>query len=81
MTSERIVLAQAWLMDLTSALSSLQQSRTAQDIQFSVARKMLDHQRQQGAAALQLLEAANIAPGDALVAQATGLGGQLDVRG
>ena len=69
-------------MDLVNLASSLQQAKTAQAIQVSVARKTLDAQRQQGDAALQLIAAATQAgPGDALAAQATGLGGLLDVRG
>lgn len=68
-------------MDLTAALSSLQQAQTSQAIQTRVAAKVMDSQRQQGAAMLQLLQAATGGPGDAMTAQATGLGGQLDVLG
>ena len=69
-------------MDLVNAFSNIQQSQTGQAIQMKVAEKVLDSQRQEGQAALQLLAAASVVgPGDALTAQATGLGGQLDVRG
>src|SRR3954468_3950068 len=37
-------------MDLTNTISSLQQAQTAQAIQIKVASKVLDAQRQQGAA-------------------------------
>lgn len=67
-------------MDLVNTFSNLQQAQTGQAIQMKVAQKVLDNQRQQGTAALQLLEAAALpAPGDALAAQATGLGAQLDI--
>ena len=41
----------------------------------------MDAQRQQGAAALQLLQSAQIGPGDSMVAAATGRGGAIDVYG
>jgi len=67
-------------MDLVGTFTALQQSRLAENVQISVARKALDAQRQQGAAALQLLQAASPTPtaGDSLAAKATGLGSQLD---
>lgn len=71
-------------MDLTfvNTASALQQANTAQAIQTSVARKVLDNQEQQGQAALELIAAASRSgPGDALAAQATGLGGNVDVYG
>ena len=71
-------------MELAVALTNLQQARTIGDVQIAVAKKMLDVQRADGAAALQLLEAAGETSGDAgdaLVAAATGLGGQLDTYG
>jgi hypothetical protein len=70
------------LMELTSAISGLQQARTTSAIQMKVARKVLDVQEFQGQAAVQLIEAASrttAKAGDALVAAATGLGGNLDV--
>jgi hypothetical protein len=71
-------------MDLTSALSGLQQSKTLGEVQIQVAKKALDAQRSQGAAAIQLIQAATGAangPGDELVAAATGLGGTVDTYG
>jgi hypothetical protein len=69
-------------MDLVNAMSSLQQTQMAQAIQIRLASKVLDVQRQQGAAALQLLQqAASAGPGDPNVARATGLGGAIDCRG
>jgi hypothetical protein len=72
-------------MDLTlvNTASAIKQAKTSQAIQTSVARKVLDSEQQQGQAALQLIAAASgkAGPGDALAAQATGLGGQVDVYG
>ena len=68
-------------MDLTAAVSNLQANKAIGQVQIAVARKILDNQRQQGAAALQLLQAATGGvnqAGDQLVAAATGLGGSLD---
>ncbi|HEX8915417.1 MAG TPA: putative motility protein [Humisphaera sp.] len=68
-------------MGLAAAFSSIQQGRVSDQIGVAVAKKAMDAQRQEGAAALQLLQAASQGgPGDALAAQATGLGGQIDVR-
>jgi hypothetical protein len=71
-------------MDLTSAAVAFQQSSTISAIQTRVAKKILDVQRDQGDAAIQLINAAtqNFAKaGDALVAAATGLGGEIDTYG
>ena len=71
-------------MDLTSALSGLQQSKTLGEVQVQVAKKALDVQRSQGEAAVQLIRAATgggSQGGDQLVAAATGLGGQVDTYG
>jgi len=68
-------------MDLTNAISGLQQAKTMADVQMKVARKMLDNQEMEGAAAIKLINAAgNVGnrSGDALIAAATGLGGSLD---
>ena len=68
-------------MDLTGAISNLQTNKTMGQIQIAVARRIMDSQRQQGDAALQLLQAATTGvtqAGDQLVAAATGLGGSLD---
>ena len=71
-------------MDLTAAISGLQQAKTLAAVQMRVARKVLDAQEFQGQAAVQLIEAAGeigAKAGDALVAAATGLGGWLDTYG
>ena len=68
-------------MDLTSAITALDQAQVMGAVQISVARKMLDMEQMQGAAAVKLIQAAgqNVKQaGDALVAAATGLGGQID---
>lgn len=68
-------------MDLTAAISGLQQNKTMADVQVAVAKKIFDSQRQDGAAALKLLQSATTGvnnAGDSLVAAATGLGGQVD---
>jgi hypothetical protein len=72
-----------------AAVSSYQQAQLASKVQYAVARKTLDAQQANGAAMVQLIQAAgqagqpaaqrSVGPGDALVAQALGLGGQLDV--
>ena len=70
-------------MDLVNAAVGLQQAQLTSEIQIRVARKILDSQDQQGAAAVQLIDAAEAGTNNAanaLVA-ATGLGGQLDVNG
>ena len=70
-----------FVMDLVSAACSLQSARTAARFQVAAAKKVMDVQRQQGAAALKLLEAASTGvtqAGDSLVAAATGLGANLD---
>jgi hypothetical protein len=68
-------------MDLTAAISGLQQSKVLGEVQVQVAKKILDSQRSQGEAAVQLIRAATGGAnqaGDQLVAAATGLGGQVD---
>ncbi|HRK31983.1 MAG TPA: YjfB family protein [Tepidisphaeraceae bacterium] len=70
------------MMDsLVSAAVGLQQAKVTSQVQFAVARKLLDNQQQQGASVIKLIEAAAAGParaGDALVAAATGLGGSID---
>lgn len=71
-------------MDLAIGLSNLQAAKTMSQVQFAVARKVLDMQQFQGSAAIQLIEAAGkgaAQAGDALVAAATGLGSNLDTYG
>jgi hypothetical protein len=69
-------------MDLVNAIVGMKQASLAAQIQYRVAAKIMDAQRMDAAAALKLLDAANIGmgkAGDELVAAATGLGGDLDV--
>ena len=71
-------------MDLTTAITDFQQANVMSGIQTRVARKMLDMQEFQGAAAIKLIEAAGQAgahAGDALVTAATGSGGEIDTYG
>ncbi len=59
----------------------MDQASTVGSVQMAVARKILDMQQLQGNAAVNLIQAASKsmnASGDAMVAAATGLGGQLD---
>ena len=68
--------------DLVNAAVGLQQAKVMGQIQFAVARKVLDMQGDEGNAALELVNAATngmTKAGDAMVAAATGLGGQMDV--
>lgn len=71
-------------MDLVSSIAGLQQSAVMSQIQYRVARKILDMQQLQGSAAVELIDAASSnfnRAGDALAAAASGLGGQLDIYG
>jgi len=71
-------------MELANSLSNLSQANTMSKVQIAVARKVMDNQKMQGAAALELLNAANAGvskAGDELVAAATGLGSHLDTYG
>jgi hypothetical protein len=70
-------------MDLTSALSGLQQSQVLGAVQIKVARMILDNEQSQGAAAVQLIQAAEAGvnnAGGSVVAAANGLGGQVDTH-
>jgi hypothetical protein len=67
--------------DLTSGIVAFKQATLDSQIQYAVARKMLDNQQMQGSAAVKLIDAATKGfnqAGDQLVAAATGLGGQID---
>ena len=71
-------------MDLTSAITGLSAAKTQSAVQMKVARKILDNQEMEGAAAIKLIQAAgNVGnkAGDDLVAAATGLGGNVDAYG
>jgi hypothetical protein len=68
-------------MDLVNAAVGLQQARLASQVNVAVAKKVMDTQRMEGAAAIQLVQSASKGvgqAGDQLVAAATGLGGALD---
>jgi hypothetical protein len=62
-------------MDVTtvSGASAFQQEKVTNNVQSSVAAKVLDSQRTEGAAVLKMLEAASGPPG--------GTGSSLDVQG
>jgi hypothetical protein len=67
--------------DLTTGIVAFKQATLGSQIQYAVARKMLDNEQMQGAAALKLIDAATKGfnqAGDQLTAAATGLGGELD---
>jgi hypothetical protein len=65
-------------MDIAALATSIKQIETANSISVAVARKTLDAQKQQGDAAIALLEAAKqTAPG----ANPDGVGAAIDVRG
>ncbi len=71
-------------MDLTSAISGLQQSQVLGAVQIKVARMILDNEQSQGAAAVQLIQAAEAGMNDAgnsVIAASTGLGAAVDTRG
>ena len=68
-------------MDLVNAAVGMKQAETMSKVQVAVAKKMMDVDRMNGSAAIQLIEAANaggVHAGDAMAAAATGLGGQID---
>lgn len=65
-------------MDIAALATSISQIETSNGISVAVARKTLDAQKQQGDAAIALLEAAKqTAPG----ASPDGVGAAIDVRG
>jgi hypothetical protein len=72
-------------MDMVSASVGMRQSQQMSQVQYAVAKKMMQNDQMQGAAAVKLIQAASananraIQAGDALVAQATGLGGKCDI--
>jgi hypothetical protein len=68
-------------MDLVNAAVGMKQAETTAQIQYAVAKKMMDMQKVEGAAIMKLLDAASqqaVQAGDALVAAATGLGAEVD---
>ena len=67
---------------LVDAAVGFQQANGMARVQYAVAGKILSNERMQGNAAIKLIQAARAnvnKSGDALVAAATGLGGELDV--
>ncbi len=71
-------------MDLVTSAVNFKQAQLASQVQYAVAAKIMDQQKQMGASVLKLLDAASTGPakaGDALVAAATGLGGSIDAYG
>jgi hypothetical protein len=68
-------------MDLASSISSWQQSQVQSSAQMLVMAKVLDSERQQGAAALQLLQSASATSQGTNPFAQMGLGNQLDVQG
>lgn len=68
-------------MGLVNTAVGIKQAENMSRVQMAVAKKVMDADRMNGAAALQLLNAASSGvakAGDALVASATGLGGAID---
>lgn len=66
---------------LVNAAVGIKQAETMSRVQVAVAKKMMDADKMNGAAALKLLESASqgvVKAGDALAASATGLGGEID---
>ncbi len=67
--------------DLMNMAIGMKQAETMSRVQVAVAKKMMDVDRMNGAAAIKLIEAASqngVKAGDALAAAATGLGGEVD---
>ena len=68
-------------MDLTTGITNLKQAQLMGQVQMRVAKKVMDSGKMQGAALVQMIEAAGemaAKAGDEFVAAATGLGGSLD---
>lgn len=63
---------------LSSALIGLQSARTNASVQYAVAAKMLDTSRDQGAAVVELLKAAEAGMEEAVADMANAIGAQLD---
>lgn len=69
-------------MDIVNSAVQMRQAQNLSKIQVAVAKKVMDVDKMNGAAALKLLAAASNTTsmaGDAMVASATGLGGEVDV--
>lgn len=69
-------------MGLVNSAVQFKQAENLSKVQIAVAKKVMDVGKANGAAMLQLLDAATqntSMAGDALVASATGLGGNVDI--
>jgi hypothetical protein len=70
------------VMDLVNAAVGMKQAEMQSQVQYAVAKKLMDTQKMEGAAVVKLIESASASvakAGDELVAAATGLGGEIDV--
>lgn len=67
-------------MDLVSSISNWQQSQIQSNAQMLVMGKVLDSERQQGAAVLQLLQSASPGAQGSNPFAEMGLGNQIDVQ-
>jgi len=71
-------------MDMISSAIGMKQAQTMSQVQYAVARKVMDNNQMQGDAAVKLIQAAGqsaskaMKAGDQLVAQALGLGKNCD---
>jgi SpoU rRNA methylase family enzyme len=68
-------------MDLVNSIVSMDQANNMAKVQYAVAAKIMQADRNEGNAAMQLVTAATSnfnQAGDAVVAAATGLGGNVD---
>ena len=77
-------IAEVAMDDMISGIIAMKQADLSSKIDIAVARKVLDNQQMQGAAAVKLIQAATQGvnkAGDQLVAAATGLGGSIDTYG
>jgi hypothetical protein len=69
------------VMDLVNAIVTSQQQQLDSQVQFAAARQILKAQRQEGSAALELLNAADVSGEkavDTLAVAASGVGGNVD---
>ena len=69
-------------LGLVNSVVQMKQAQNLSKVQVAVAKKVMDVDKMNGAAAIELLDAAThntSLAGDALAASATGLGGNVDV--
>ena len=70
-------------MDLVASAVNFKQASTMAKVQYAVAGKIMDTQRQVGAGVVNMINNATLGmnkAGDAMSVAATGLGGSLDVQ-